>query len=95
MRKHAGDILSPGELYDEVRTAVAQLGELAVALGGSLPAVMEDLESMSEQEIIDLWTVSGASTKRVDRAWDQLAARLIVQYLETASVLPAESEPSS
>jgi hypothetical protein len=95
MRKTSADTLSPGELYREVRQGVEQLGQLAAALGVSLPDYGEELGRLTHSEIINLWTTSRGSLHQIDEAWNDNAERLVAQYLETASHSPDASAFSS
>jgi hypothetical protein len=95
MRKNDREQLSPGDLFRELRTGTEQLGQLAVALGLPVPAGSGQLERLSKQEIIDLWTASRASVDHLDKAWDDTAAHMVDQYLDTVSNSPEASVPSS
>lgn len=93
--KYALDTLGPDEFYDEVKVAMRQLGELAVALRLPLPAGLCEALSLTPQETIDLWVVSRASRLRIDEEWQRQADRLIGQALVTDAVEPGSSDPSS
>lgn len=94
MRKTSTETLSPGELYREVRQSVEQLGQLATALGVGFPDYADELERMSQPEIINMWTTSRGSISQVDEAWNYNAQRIVDQYLETVSNLPDANVPS-
>ena len=95
MRKLDHAPLSPGELHRELLMGAGQLGQLAVALGLPTPAFKQELERLSSNDIVDLWTASRASIRHVDQAWNDNAANMIHHYLETVSNSPDASVPSS
>lgn len=95
MRKLDQPPLTPGELHRELLESADQLGQLAVALGLPTPTFKQELEQLSSNDIVDLWTASRASIYHVDQAWNDNAASMVNHYLETVSNSPDASVPNS